>query len=401
MSWTYFTSYLTGDRPITQDERDELFDQFNAKLAACDPSYFLEVASLAEVKASLALTDIVKGVGPGGTTSPQAFAASLGGWCLFDTPPPFGNYSSALTAALSDEGISGTDLADMVAGSVDSYHYWNFLKRLIDYLACIPTITQTCRSKSATKTKCGFAAPDGSNSKRYRTETYSGTIYGYVFHVGCASCEQRHRMTYTGAATYATPACSFSSDTRSLEQADSDIDDCTTESGGSSSGSISDLSTAKAWPVSTDERGVGLGPTSEIVTGLLYCVGSEWMDGSCRRDVSDEYTTADLAGDVDTALAAASFGSYGSCVDAIYTRTSDELTIAKRAVDVKETFSASLPGPMALSYDIYNRTGGVLVSNNCVNLSAGATEYVISLGAPPNPGDAYYVTNVVLTPGTC
>ena len=59
------------------------------------------------------------------------------------------------------------------------------------------------------------------------------------------------------------------------------------------------------------------------------------MGGSCQRDLSDEYTTALLEGDVDTALAAASFGGYGSCsgVYATFTRTGDELTIAKQAVD--------------------------------------------------------------------
>lgn len=133
MTWTHFTSYLDGSRPITKAERDELLDNF-ADLLSGDcaaAGYSLNATDLAAVKASGFLTDRACLDGPGALhlcdRLHELLEAASGA---------FSNYDDAVADALSDEGITEAERDTLLAAAVDAAHLWNYFKRLLDLLAC-------------------------------------------------------------------------------------------------------------------------------------------------------------------------------------------------------------------------------------------------------------------------
>lgn len=270
-------------------------------------------------------------------------------------------------------------------------------------------ITQTCRTRSASKTKCGFAefGTPSDPPKIYLIKTQSG---GLSIAIGGG---YTYTNAWSGSLTYASAACT-TTDTRQL---------AVTVSGGCSNshtftgaaGQIDSLGNPGEYVWDLDcpsgtTSGQLFGCDGETVVSpsvATYaqagCGDPEYGTGggaTVTLTLSSEYTTATLESNVDTALAAASWSGYGGCSDAIFTRSSDELTISKRAVDVKLSFSAVGSG-MKLTFDVYDRTSATLVSSECVNLSAGATEHVHSLNPPSTAGEAHYVTNAAIVAGSC
>lgn len=135
MTWTHFTSYLTGTRFITKDERDELYDNLAALLAGdCSyGGYSLNSTELTAVKGSGLLTDRARLDGPSSSVTRDRIEALIS-----TASGVFANYSAARTAALSGESISSSDLTAILGSGLDSYHLWNYYKRLIDGLQCCP-----------------------------------------------------------------------------------------------------------------------------------------------------------------------------------------------------------------------------------------------------------------------
>ena len=118
--------------------------------------------------------------------------------------------------------------------------------------------------------------------------------------------------------------------------------------------------------------------------------------GNVTITLSSEYTTALLSSDVDTLLAAASWSGWGSCPDAIFTQSTNELTISKRQVWYEWTFGAC-GSPGTLEFDIYDRTSSTLQAHITISLTAGQTVADYILNPPATAGMALYITNVVIS----
>lgn len=134
MTWSYFTAYLDGSRPITKAERDELYDNLATVLTTSGCSgagYSLNATDQAAIKASNLLTDRASLDGPGATNT-QGHLHTI----LETASSAFTNYASAVSAALSAEGLTSTTRGEILTARVESYKLWNYYRRVIDALAC-------------------------------------------------------------------------------------------------------------------------------------------------------------------------------------------------------------------------------------------------------------------------
>jgi hypothetical protein len=132
MAWTYFTSYLTGSRPITKNERDELYDQLATKLA-CPGQFSLNATPQTAIKNSLLITDLASlHDSSGGADTVDRLGAIIDA-----AAASISNLAAAKTAALAAEGISSGNLTTILASRMDDYHLWNYYKRLIENIDCI------------------------------------------------------------------------------------------------------------------------------------------------------------------------------------------------------------------------------------------------------------------------
>lgn len=146
MTWSHFTSYLDGSRPITKAERDELYDNFAALLVSsgCVSSgYSLNSTDQTAIKGSFLLTDLASLDGPGATNTRDRLQAVIAA-----ASSVFTNYSSAVSAALSGEGITSGQRDAILSAAIEEYRLWNYYKRLIDGLTCctVPTVTSDSAS---------------------------------------------------------------------------------------------------------------------------------------------------------------------------------------------------------------------------------------------------------------
>lgn len=133
MTWTYFTTYLDGTRPIAKAERDELYTNLAAKLATCSATLSLNSTDQTAITGSLLITDLASldnSAGGGSNTRARLgviIAATSGAWT---------NYSAAVTTALSGAGMTSGERDALVSSGADSYRLWNYYKLLIDELIC-------------------------------------------------------------------------------------------------------------------------------------------------------------------------------------------------------------------------------------------------------------------------
>jgi hypothetical protein len=417
MTWTQFTAYLDGTRPIRKEERDELYDQLAALFTGgCSASgYTLNAADLVTVKASNVLTDRARMDGPSSALYRDRLSVLIS-----TASAAFSNYSSAVTTALTGEGITSTERDALLNANVDSWKLWNYYKRLIDALACLPTISVQCRTRSASKTKCGFLefGSPSSPPKYYRTKTQSGSITDSR-DAGTVN-EHTNIITYSGALTYASPACG-TTDTRQLT--------IRTILGLNNAGPCDATKTSTTLPIDG-----GVGPNGCTLWGtdcsatsaspLQLCCGgatvvsstvATYADSSCASYVggilsggpitltlSDEYTTAQLDNDAYNATAAASWTAYGSCAGVVAFRSyaSDESAISMRGVGYLLSFSAAVPSGCKLYYDIF--INGANIGTACVNLTGGITSYVMIFDPPAFAGTINgHFANFVLASGAC
>lgn len=230
-----------------------------------------------------------------------------------------------------------------------------------------PTIFYS--TKSASKTKCGFAefGTPSSPAKIYLVKTQSGTIdetiSGYLV-----------SNTYFGSKTYSRPACT-STDTRTMNYIDARFDpEC----------EVDDL------PVNIDDTSYG-GPNingdyvhyGPVCGGeLIYHEGSgghvvtsptvltfSGESGTATCTLSSEYTTAQLVAEVQAELDAASWSAWSTTpATALEDHSTDELTYTERRVKVRVAhkipgngscyrcwpYAAFTPGGIGGATDFYN-----------------------------------------------
>lgn len=145
MAWTYFTSLLNPGENITKDQRNELYDAYEERLlAVAQPGDGLH-ADMAAVRDSIIVTDRVKQVF-GGTSSTQRMAYNL-----VNAGPLYGGYAATASAATaftgatfraaigSVLGVSATVIQNTAATivldpPVSSALYWNIVRTAIQLL---------------------------------------------------------------------------------------------------------------------------------------------------------------------------------------------------------------------------------------------------------------------------
>jgi hypothetical protein len=389
-TWVYFTSYLDGSRFITKNERDELYDNFNSLLTGdCSSAgYSLNSTHQTSIKDSLLLTDRASLDGPGGSNTRDRFHA-----VITAASSAFSNYSSAVTTALSGEGITSTQRDSIINSDFDDHRLWNYYKRLIDALTCpppYPSISSVqCRTRSASKTKCGFSefGTPSSPPKIYRTMSQSGTL---TMNFGTLESPFNYTDTYSGSKNYTRPGCSYSDDRKitigSPDCGSTDVSNWV-EEGDEVLRWVRELS-PDCTAGNTGSTGATITTTSS--TALFFDADSwgnpDYDSGMLSVTLSNEYTTSDLRSDALTAMLAASYGSYGaSCPGGTYTLTTDELTATLRQCEYKVSFSAAVPAGTKLHFDYYQN--GVFQAHNCISLTAGDTQWIDNI-LPPNTANA-------------
>lgn len=133
-TWTYFTAYLDGARPIRKVERDELYSNLAALLTATGCSsagYSLNSTDQSAITGSNLLTDRASLDGPGATNTKDRLHTILetasGVWP---------NYATAVYNALAAEGLTATTRGNILSSNLDDHRLWNYYRRVIDALTC-------------------------------------------------------------------------------------------------------------------------------------------------------------------------------------------------------------------------------------------------------------------------
>ena len=113
MTWTHFTAYLDGTRPITKAERDELYTQLQGLFTGgCASSgYALNATDQAAIAGSYLLTD--RASLDHASTTTRARLQTI----LATASAAFTNYASAETAALAGEGITAAQRETIIASA--------------------------------------------------------------------------------------------------------------------------------------------------------------------------------------------------------------------------------------------------------------------------------------------
>lgn len=134
MTWSYFTAYLDASRPIAKVERDELYTNLAALLgtAGCSAAgYSLNSTDQTAIKGSSLITDLASLDGPGATNTKARLHT-----VLETAASAFSNYSAAVSAALTAEGLTSTTRGEIISSRIDDYRLWNYYRRVINGLTC-------------------------------------------------------------------------------------------------------------------------------------------------------------------------------------------------------------------------------------------------------------------------
>lgn len=263
--------------------------------------------------------------------------------------------------------------------------------------SCAPPVeisSVECRTRSASKTKCGFEefGTPSSPPKIYKAKTGSGTG-------NFDDTSQVYYNTYSG-----TSQPCISSDTLELEWGNS-VDGVLGTSTGTSPDSLSGCGSGSGNEFEGNIlTGAPLSCTSPEVTPTITTTSMTWnwadagggWSGSVSAVLSDEYTTSALEVDAAAALDVAAWSSWAAipCTGAMRDLSSDEVTISVREAQYKVTFSAAVPAGSFLNWDVY--IDGVFYALDGSPLFAGGeTQYTASQPAPA-ANSTITLTNFVL-----
>lgn len=402
MAWTYFTTALDGTRPITQAERDELYDQLATKLGDCSENFSLNATDQTAIKDSRFITDRASLDDSDGPTNLVDRLEAV----IAATEAAFSNYDDAVMAALTAAGISDTERDDILDAGMDDHRLWNYYKELIDALECGDEITVTTRFRAAMKEKCGweeFGTPS-SPPKFYLNKVLDGELSAFTFGgagSGCTGPDYSCSFAeVSGNCSYDPATCSF---TNAAVQRVYTYSDCEEDEDPATDITYNDCT---AVPVTFATFDL-VSETSTVRTysadGFTSCEGRTLTLGTSTETLEDEFTLAVLEGVVDDALAAASWSSFGATIyNSFYTLGEDELNLAKQETEWKLSFDA-VPAGKYLRYELWFAPPvGVptIVSNHCVALSLGDTFYVVAV-APPTVAGSHVLLNYAISDTPC
>jgi hypothetical protein len=357
MAWTYFTALLDGTRPITKNERDELYSQLATKLL-CPPRFSLPSSYMTPLKASGLLTDRA-------ALLDSLLSSTILGRLdviIDGATAAFSNCATAKTAALATAGLTAGNLTTLLAGAVDHYKLWNFYRSWIEGLTPNPPPNPTlvARTASASKTKCGFSEfVVSSPPKIYLTRTSRGTV-SLIYEINACNGEyyvitQASSLT-SGSKDYNRATCAVT-DTHSGTYSDSSPGSASCAAYSSSTGISGDTDLGgDGTPVLTSTTyttpTLGVGGATRYGLSGAGCAGAAgcsaydngaaiysrfYRTGSQVSTLSNEFTTALLVSDTLAAIPAFS-GSYSAgAATALYDLTTDQLTASLRSLQYKFT----------------------------------------------------------------
>lgn len=292
--------------------------------------------------------------------------------------------------------------------------------------SCCPGFTVEYRTRSATKTKCGFAefGTPGTPPLIYRTKTQSGGLTDSI-DAGTAD-EETYQNTYSGALEYNRPACD-TTDTRQLAMtyiSGANNNNCTGNKTVTGANSWVDTDLGSGVFVGTQLWGTDCAGTSAdqlqgcdsevIVTSAqkTYATtscspaytGGAVSGGTVTLTLSNEYTTSQLLSDTETALAAAGWSAWGTTpTSALYDVSTDELTITLRDLQCRVVYDHAAPSGCKLEFDLYH--DGAFVTHYCYPLTPGSTDSTgivsIAVNHPVDGPGNYTFENFAITDGSC
>lgn len=135
MSWSYYTSYLDGSRPIRREEIDEVVANYAAALAATPGGTGAPRANAtvnAQIAASGLITylialDLI-------STSPSPYYLQDIGALIDFLGSLFSDFDTLQDASAMAEGLTTAQYLAISAGPVDDHRVWNTYRRIIDGL---------------------------------------------------------------------------------------------------------------------------------------------------------------------------------------------------------------------------------------------------------------------------
>lgn len=236
-------------------------------------------------------------------------------------------------------------------------------------VSCCGTVsTVQCRTRSASKTKCGhseFGTPS-SPPKLYLTLSLAGTLTAKtVTDADCVECVSKIVYAYGGSCTFSRSTCS---ETNTGNEQTTVYADCSTPGTPTNSATcdVPDPFVGYTQSYSTTSHSVN-GTACQSSGG-----GGHDYAGSASATLSDEYTTTDLANDVTAAVVAASWSSFATCTSAsFWTQSGDDLTITKQQVTWRFNFASPASAGCKLVVDILKN--GAAYATACFDLTAGQT----------------------------
>jgi hypothetical protein len=268
--------------------------------------------------------------------------------------------------------------------------------------ACCPSIVSVqCRSRSASKSKCGFDeyGTPSSPPKKYFSRYADGTITIENWDSsGCTGdCLSKYTFAHSGMTGCSYwPSCGLTPGGSVTETQYAPCDTQTFQQ--------TDTVCEINLPIDADVTHAVTSSTTRTATGngcANHGGSSTNTTGVVTETLLDEYTTTQLHNDTSAAVAAASWSSYGAtCPTALTTYSADELTITMRNAGYKFTFSAMTGTGCKLVFDILLADDSPSGSY-CVNLPAGISEYEHELMHPGVPNTAIKLANWSIQTGAC
>lgn len=272
--------------------------------------------------------------------------------------------------------------------------------------SCCPGFTVQYRVRSTTKTKCGFEefGTPSTPPKIYRTVTFSGqSDYEYHADLTCTSCEDAQRVVFSGSSTFSHPACE---ETQTGNAALYGNGDCSYAFVENQAITIGDM-VSYSFGTILFSYGISSPTLRYVDVSDLSCIpylgtNSQKFYSTGQEQLSDEYTTAQLFSDTETAVTAASWSEWITTpTSALYDLSTDELTITLRDLEVRVIFHQVAPSGCKLEYDLYSN--GEFSEHYCYDISPDSTSFTgISALHPEfgSPGD-FTFENFQITQGAC
>lgn len=294
--------------------------------------------------------------------------------------------------------------------------------------SCCPDFTVEYRTRSATKTKCGFEefGTPSTPPKIYLEKIQDGGINQSS---GSGTTLEETYNTWSGSHTFSRPSCS-ETDTRQVQirrVLGSDVggpcdnyDTITTEKGR--------IDGFGEWSTGTDNGcnllslSINCNAGSAVYADVCCLFGGGTVVSTTYKRFADpadcglvgvsglpvtltlfnEYTTYQLYDDTALAVGSASWSAWSTTpTSALYDLSTDEQTITLRDLEVRVLFSNAASSGCKLEFDLYSN--GEFSEHYCYPITSGTTSFTGISASHPIFGSSGNLTfeNFEITSGVC